>query len=226
MKIIDYTNSANITVEFQDSNKYKISTTYQNFKRGTVKNPYDITVYGVGYLGVGEYVCWVEGEHTSHYTLWENILARCYNEKDRHNRPTYKDCIVCDEWLNFQNFAKWYDENAYDTGDGSRLHIDKDILVSDNKTYSPDTCILVPQPINMLFMTKSKKIDSDLPNGINRSMNGYKAQYNAKHLGTFKTLKEAIVQRETERRKHIKKTVNRYKSVLPFKVYNALLTHF
>lgn len=53
MKIIEYNNSSNIVVEFQDKHKAKVRTTYVNFQRRQVRNPYDKTVYGVGYLGEG-----------------------------------------------------------------------------------------------------------------------------------------------------------------------------
>lgn len=38
------------------------------------------------------------------------MLQRCYNNK----QLSYFDCEVCDEWLCFQNFAKWYEENYYE----------------------------------------------------------------------------------------------------------------
>ena len=62
----------------------------------------------------------------------------------------------------FQNFAKWFDDNKYEV-DG-RLHIDKDILYPNCKIYSPETCLLIPQRINMLFLNKPNK--RGLPNGI------------------------------------------------------------
>ena len=61
-----------------------------------------------------------------------------------------------------QIFSDWSDENKYKCGE--RLHIYKDILYPGNKIYSPDTCILVPQRINLLFMNKPNK--RGLPNGI------------------------------------------------------------
>lgn len=53
MKIIDYRNCDNIVVEFQDRYKCQKNTTYVNFRRGQVKNPYDKTACGVGYIGKG-----------------------------------------------------------------------------------------------------------------------------------------------------------------------------
>lgn len=51
MKIISYYSCSNIQVEFLDRHHYLANTTYSNFKRGQVENPYDITVNGNGYIG-------------------------------------------------------------------------------------------------------------------------------------------------------------------------------
>lgn len=223
MKIVDFDNCANMTVEFQDENKYRIPTTYGNFKKGQIKNPYDRTVYGVGYLGTGEYYCWEGNKPTVYYTVWENMLCRCYHEKDRHLHPAYEECTTSDIWHGLQNFGQWYKENSYDTGDGGRLHIDKDILYKNNKIYSPETCLMVPQRINMIFMTKSRDRDSDLPNAINRCKSGFQVMYNGKSLGISKTLDKAVEVYESAKRIHIEQVANEYKRYLPSKVYNALL---
>ena len=55
MKIVEYKSAKNIIVEFQDEYKTKVHTSYQCFKKGGVKNLYDRSVYGVGYIGVGKY---------------------------------------------------------------------------------------------------------------------------------------------------------------------------
>lgn len=47
MKIIRYRIAGDITVEFQDEYKFKVNTTYSNFKRRCISNPYSRLVYGV-----------------------------------------------------------------------------------------------------------------------------------------------------------------------------------
>lgn len=57
MKIIEYRMRDDIDIEFLDDFHYvKKHNTYSNFKSGSVKNPYDRTLFGVGYLGDGEYM--------------------------------------------------------------------------------------------------------------------------------------------------------------------------
>lgn len=223
MKIIRYVNAANVIVEFQDDHKFTKMTTYQNFERGTIINPWHPTVYNNGFLGEGKYMAKVNNASTKKYSIWSSILSRCYNEKERHKYSAYIDCIVCDEWLNFQTFAKWFDDNYYDVDDGKRMHIDKDILIKGNKVYSPDTCIFVPQRFNMLFIKQNREVDTDLPNGIRRCVGGYRAEYNTKSLGVFKNLEDAINRYLTEKRIHIKQLVEEYGVKLPTNVQNALL---
>lgn len=88
---------------------------------------------------------WFGKRKISHrcYIVWYNILQRCYSEYAPTNNPTYKDVTVCDEWLTFSNFYKWWKSNKVDG-----WHIDKDLLVAGNKIYSPDTCIYIPRELN------------------------------------------------------------------------------
>ena len=55
MKIVEYNNSLNIIIEFQNEHKTKVRTNYDAFKRGNVKNPYHKSVFGVGCIGEGKY---------------------------------------------------------------------------------------------------------------------------------------------------------------------------
>ena len=222
MKIIRYNTINDITIEFQDEYKYTTNTIYQNFKLGQIKNPYDRSLYGVGFLGEETITHFVNNKCIPSYGAWANMLERCYNEKLRHKHLAYKDCKVCKEWQNYQVFRKWYDENFYDIGEG-RMHIDKDILVMGNKIYSPDTCMFVPQRINMIFMKKNRSVDPDLPQGIRRCVGGYMVSYNTRYLGVHKTLEEALYFYNIEKRSHILKIAEEYKDRIPKKVYRALV---
>lgn len=221
MKIIAYRSSEDIDIEFLDYFHYiKEHQAYVNFKNGGVRNPYDRTVFGVGYAGVGDYLL-TDVKPTKAYMIWYQLMNRCYNEKEAKNRPAYYGIVtVCPEWHNFQNFAKWYTENYYEVE--GRIHVDKDILFPNNKEYHPDKCLLVPQRINMLFLNKPNKFG--LPNGIKpRTKGRYEAQYNHEPLGVFDTLEEAIAKHTEAKRKHIREVAEEYKSIIPAKVYDALM---
>lgn len=96
------------------------------------------------------------------YNSWCNMLRRCYCSTS-NNDPTYAGCTVCEEWKYFSNFKTWYDTN-YIEG----FHLDKDILVENNKVYSPDTCRYIPQYLNSL-LTDSCKARGKLPVGVSES---------------------------------------------------------
>lgn len=223
MKIIKCIDGTNIVVKFQDEFGYEKPTTYSNFKRGQVRNPYDKTVMDMAYLGVGKYITKDENNKNSReYMCWKHMIERCYVEKHSDKHKSYFGiCSICDEWLNFQNFARWYEENKYDVDE--RLHLDKDILIPGNKLYSPKTCLLVPQRINMLFMNMPNK--NGLPNGIRKCKNGYSATYNHEELGTYNTLEKAYSAYANKKEEVIREIANQYKDIIPTKVYNALLNY-
>lgn len=122
------------------------------------------------------------------------MFDRCYNEKNKTKNSTYKECTVGERRHNFQNFAKWFDEN-YNFKTMNKWHLDKDILVKGNKVYSPETCCFVPAEINSLFI-KRDSCRGYLPIGVRKSGKVFQARLNktniSEHLGTFKTPEEAF----------------------------------
>lgn len=87
------------------------------------------------------------------YSVWTGILARVYDENQREVYPTYREVSVCEEWLMFSNFRKWFIENHIDG-----YAIDKDLLSQDNKIYSPETCVFVHTWLNNFTMdVKSRR---------------------------------------------------------------------
>ena len=116
MKIVKYENSDNIDVQFLDDNFYIYhNTTYSNFKSGCIKNPYDKSVFGVGYIGVGRYQTRINGVNTIYYNTWCDMLRRCYHEGVKDKFSSYFGiCAVCNRWLNLQDFGEWYEANKYE----------------------------------------------------------------------------------------------------------------
>ena len=198
------------------------NATYNNFKLGNVRNPYDRTTFDVGYTGVGKYQTRINGVNTDYYNKWHDLIRRCYYEDAKEIFPAYYgSCEVCNQWHNLQLFAEWYEENYYEVDE--RLHLDKDILYPGNKIYSPDTCVLVPQRINMLFMNKENK--RGLPNGIIQKKNGYSVSYSTEKLGVYETLEEAYEVDSKVKKEAIINIANEYKGIIPQKLYDALLRY-
>lgn len=118
------------------------------------------------------------------YRKWKDMLGRCYSEKVIKANPTYAGCTVTSEWLGFSNFKAWMEKQDWE---GNQL--DKDLLVSGNKVYGPDTCVFVSGDVNK-FMTESLKIRGDLPIGVSwhKGNSKYHAQCNNLSRGSGKSL--------------------------------------
>ncbi|WP_163537596.1 hypothetical protein [Gracilibacillus sp. YIM 98692] len=68
------------------------------------------------------------------YNIWTQMLQRCKNQTlDHYDRYGGRGITVCDEWGDFEVFAKWAKENGYKDG----LTIDR-IDVDGN--YEPKNC--------------------------------------------------------------------------------------
>lgn len=199
MKIVEYNKSFDIVVEFQDEHKYRVNSTYSNFKTGCIKNPYYPVVYGVGVVG-NKYITVDENsKSTKEYVIWYHILQRCFDEKWKEKYPWYKDTKCCDEWLYYPNFYEWlHSQPNFDKWyNGKRWAIDKDILVKGNKLYSPKVCCLVPQSVNCLFL-KRDAARGEYPLGVRYENGKFKAVCQnsligkSEELGCYFTIEEAF----------------------------------
>jgi len=225
MEIIRYRCHSDMDIEFLDNYHYiKNRTTYSNFINGQIKNPFDKSVYNIGYIGDGIHACRLDKDGmTQEYESWLLMLRRCYSERNKNKYPAYFGiCFVNQDWHNFQNFAEWYKENRYDVNE--RLHLDKDILNPGNKEYSSKKCLLVPQRINELFTYKRN--NDGLPMGVRKTSTGrYSTGYNGKNIGTFNTLKEAFSMYKVHKESAIKEVATEYKNIIPSKLYDSLLNY-
>ena len=135
------------------------------------------TVYGVGYLGIGEHKARKDSKNmTKEYTLWTNMLSRCYGKPYRDNPRNpirYAECTVADEWHNFQNFAKWCKQQP--NFGKFRYSLDKDLTELGNKVYCPEYCYIVAPVINSAIKNVSWRVDNNLPAGVYRNGNKYRA---------------------------------------------------
>lgn len=236
MVITRYKKWDDVDVYFPEYNWIAKNIEYSNFKKGNVSCPYELRVYGVGYLGEGKHkVSGENGKATKCYNTWYRMLERCYDEKFKEKHPTYKNCKVSEEWHNFQNFAEWYSENFYEI-EGERMCLDKDILHKGNKIYSPENCIFVPQTINSLF-TKSDKTRGDYHIGVsyNKRDKKFVARCNVydfeenkskrKHLGCYNTPEKAFESYKQFKEKYIKEIAEYYKNLIPRKLYDVLYNY-
>ena len=227
MTIVRYGGWDDIDVQFNDGTIVE-HRAYCAFKTGQIKNPMTPTVYGTGYFGVGDYKCSDgNGKHTKCYMTWKGIHQRCYDPKCHEKHPTYKNCKVCKEWNNYQEFAKWDNENYYEVGN-EKMDLDKDILCKGNKVYSADTCIYVPHSINSLF-TKRDNERGDCPIGVCKYGNKFLAKLSKGneriHLGYYSTAEEAFQAYKKAKEAYIKEVAEEYKGRIDPRAYEALMNY-
>lgn len=228
MKIIKYTSYADILVEFQDEYKYTTSATYNSFKQSKIRNPYDKSYYGVGFLGRAynkneKYVDDIS------FKTWLWILQRCYSKLALERRPTYEPCSVCDEWLEYYNFKIWFEQNYY-TIENETMEIDKDILFKNNKIYSPETCIFIPHCINSVFCkTDAKRGEYPIGVSYHKRIGKFQSYCTADnrrvYLGYHETPEDAFNCYKIFKEKYIKQIADKYKEYIPEKLYNALYNY-
>lgn len=214
MKIIKYIDNRNIVVEFQDEYKFRVHNNYGNFKRGSIKNPFHPSIYGVGITG-NKYPRSINCKMTKEYDTWIHILQRCFDNNLKEKQPSYKDKECCEEWLNYENFYEWlHSQPNFDKWyNGKRWAIDKDILVKGNKVYSPDTCCLIPQNINCLFLKREAE-RGVYPIGVCYKKDGFLASYHnpftnkKEEIGYYSTPKKAFAAYKDYKENLIKKIAN------------------
>ena len=178
--------------------------------------------WNVGTMGEGEYTSRINSIRTKEYIAWDAMLQRCYDPKLHKRHPSYEKCTVCDEWLDFQNFAKWFSNNNIEG-----FQLDKDLLIQGNKVYSPETCCFIPQEINLALIKPITK--QKYPLGVHKHSNKFVANIKenkvSKYIGIFSTIEEAANCYKQEKEKQLVGLAIKYKELLSPNSYNALLNY-
>lgn len=153
------------------------------------------------------------------YTIWREMIIRCYKESYWEKRPTYRHCDVCDEWKLFSNYLQWYHDNYIDGFD-----VDKDLLsfCTGKKIYSPETCCFLPAEVNNA-LSSSKCIERDLPVGVHIISGCITSSCGRNYLGTFPTIEKAHEAYLNEKKKHIVNLANKWKDKIEQRAYDALI---
>lgn len=123
---------------------------------------------------------------------WESIEKRCIDGGDQQRKyPRYAG--TTNMFGNFNNFVEWSrTEVGYDlrepVGNQSWAWcIEKDILGDGSKIYSPETCLFVPNAVN-IFLTARNASRGEYPIGVAWKEKNNKFQAQVRDRGTSRYL--------------------------------------
>ena len=182
--------------------------------------------YGVGFNSKGKHPVKIDGKITDVYHIWRNMLRRCYDPKTQAKRVTYVGCSVDERWHDYQDFAEWCYGYEYRS---KGYELDKDLLVPNNKVYSPDTCCFVPQELNTLLNSNSRA-RGDCPQGVSWDNKGkeYRAQIKINNrvvrLGGFDCPQAAYQVYKEAKEAYVRQKALEWKGRVADDVFHALLS--
>ena len=213
-KILKYNDSKDVEIQFVNTG-FKTTVQLGDIKIGNVKDPYVPSVFGVGISGV-KYPITVNGVKTKEYTLWKDMLTRCYSTVFEKKNPTYESCEVSDKFKSYEYFYEWCHSQV---GFGNQdWHLDKDLLIQGNKVYNESTCVFLPKEINLLLIKRDNNRGEHLI-GVywHKKTNAFIAQVrkrkgNREYLGLFNTELEAFNAYKQAKETFIKEQANKFKS--------------
>lgn len=177
----------------------------------------------VGVFGKGVYTY---ATHKRIYICWKNMLKRINGEGESVKVKRYEDVSVSEEFLNFQNFAAWYEQQI---GSDLGYHLDKDIMQA--KVYSAETCILVPREINYVF--RVRKLKKAEISGVEKQGGRYKARTTDRSsgklvlvtLGLYDTPEEAFMAYKRHKEAHAKRIACKWYGKVDQRAINALMSY-
>ena len=226
-KILKYNGSKSVEIQFLKTG-FETVTQLGNIRKGEVKDPYSPSVYGIGVLGT-KYPSTINGVNTKEYSLWMNMLVRCYSDAYKKKQPTYGGCEVGDKFKSYEYFYEWCHIQIGFANKGWQL--DKDLLIKGNKVYNESTCVFLPREINLL-LTKRESMRGEYLIGVcwDKTNKAFKAKVSKnkgkrEHLGFFKTEIEAFKAYKTAKESFVKEQANEWKSQIDIRAYNALMNY-
>lgn len=219
--VVEYRNCDEVYVSFDDSHDYTHRVKACHIKNGKVSNPYYPALYGIGYVGAGEFKATKNGKPTKEYMIWSAIFQRCYTTNRKINHRFYDNCTVSPEWHNFQNFAEWYSKNEFS---GLGYHVDKDILEKGNTVYGPEFCVLVPRIINNTFQKRQKMSEQNHPYYSEKEKKYKITIQNGDTVVKYsaRTLDEAIEFYNNKKQELIRIMAEQWRGKVDYRVYAAL----
>lgn len=182
---------------------------------------------GIGVYERGTFKSWCDGKNAKEYNLWISMLHRCIvGGKIQKIKPAYIGCEVHPDFIKYQDFAEWCQNQIGFGVPGFQL--DKDLLVDGNKVYGPDTCVFIPGELNSLII-RNERIRGTLPTGVSYEVtrNRYKSALSIAgknlHIGWFKDAESAGLAYVARKTIEVLKLADTWKDSIDPRAHSALI---
>lgn len=225
--ILNYENAHDVEIKFVDTG-FVTKTHMSQIKKGKVKDKLLPSVYGVGVIG-DKYPSKLNGNWKREYSLWSGMLCRCHSSKLKSRQPSYEKCQTSNNFNSYTYFHEWCHEQA--GFNDSSFHLDKDLLIRGNKTYSEDTCVFIPHEIN-LALIKRDRDRGKYPIGVyyRKRDARFAAQINTnegmqKNLGYFSNELDAFHAYKQAKESYLKELAEKHKQHIDIRAYDALMSY-
>ena len=226
-KILKYNDSRNVVIQFLKTG-FETVARRDHIKSGEIKDPYSPSVFDVGIVGTN-YPATVNGRITKEYSRWHSMLQRCYSDTFKKKHPTYEGCEASENFKSYEYFYEWcQNQIGFNNKD---WQLDKDLLIKGNKVYDENTCVFLPNEINILLTKRTASRGEHLI-GVHwsKTNKAFVAQVNKgkgkrENLGYFKTEIEAFKAYKTAKEAFVKEQANQWKSEIDPRAYEALINY-
>lgn len=134
--------------------KFLKSGTIDEFRKdaiikGEIRDKYVCSYLDIGIIGNIK----TRGKNKKYYTIWRNMLNRCYNKNLPSANSYFGRVFVCEKWLTFEKFMEdiclvdGWDKDLFDNG---KIVLDKDKKqrFKNEKIYSLETCAWISSEEN------------------------------------------------------------------------------
>lgn len=150
------------------------------------------------------------------YKIWSRLI-----QIDKGNANQRGN--LCEEWKEFENFEKWYNDNFYQIV-GETMELSDKFFDINNDTYSPDKCCFLPQTINRT-VSRLGVSEFKIPNIEHESKKNteyYKIRSNNTIIATSDSKEEIMEIREAILKTEFFYYAEKNKEVLPYYIYERM----
>lgn len=133
-----------------------------------------------------------------YYDKWKQMIKRVHSEEFKKKHSAYHNTSICEGWKYLSNFIEWVDFQPNKNWRDCQL--DKDLMSTDNKIYSPTTCCFVTTQVNMFLKSSGVRkgpykigVSYDKRSGVYQARCNNPFTAKEVYLGNFKSEDDAYI---------------------------------